>query len=38
LRIALIALDLVLQPELLEQPEHALRARVVEMVDDDQKM
>ena len=35
LRIALVALDLVGQPELLEQPQHALRARVVEVMDDD---
>ena len=33
LRVALVALDLVLDAELLEQPEHALRARIVEVVD-----
>ena len=35
LRIALVALDLVGQVELLEQPQHALRARIVEVMDDD---
>src|SRR5260221_11860886 len=35
LRIALVGLDLVLQAELFEQPEHALRARVVQVVDED---
>src|SRR5437879_5784249 len=35
LRVALIALDVVGEAELLEQPQHALRARVVEVVDDD---
>src|SRR6202171_1705061 len=35
LRIALVAPDLVLQAELFEQPQHALRARVIQVVDDD---
>jgi hypothetical protein len=33
LGVALVALDLVLDSELLEQPEDALRAGVVEVVD-----
>jgi hypothetical protein len=32
-RVALVALDLVRDCELLEQPEHALRARMVQVVD-----
>src|SRR5260221_10680310 len=35
LRIALVALDLIRKLELLEQPKHALRARVVEVMDHD---
>src|SRR5258706_14298652 len=35
LRIALVALDLIRKLELLEQPQHALRARVVEVMDHD---
>src|SRR5260221_4607195 len=35
LRIALVALDLIRKLELLEQPQHALRARVVEVMDYD---
>jgi hypothetical protein len=35
LRVALVLLDLVRNAELLEQPQHALRAGVVEVVDDD---
>ena len=35
LLVALVGLDLVLEAELLEQPQDALRARVVQMVDDD---
>src|ERR1044072_9976206 len=35
LRIGLVAVDLIGQLELLEQPEDALRARIFEMVDDD---
>ncbi|MNT49263.1 hypothetical protein D3C72_1861030 [compost metagenome] len=34
-RVALVALDLVVEAQFLEQPEHALRARIVQMVDDD---
>src|SRR5260370_38674733 len=34
-RIALVALDLVLEAELLQQPQQALGARVVQVVDDD---
>src|SRR5215471_5745898 len=35
LRIALVAHDVVLEPEFLEQPEHALRTRVVQVMDRD---
>ena len=35
LRVALVLLDLVRDDQLLQQPEHALRAGVVEVVDDD---
>src|SRR5258705_4247430 len=35
LRIALVRNDLVVEAELLETPEHALRARVVEVMDFD---
>src|SRR5258706_126150 len=35
LAVALVGLDLVLQAELLEQPQHPLRARVVQVVNDD---
>src|SRR6266849_4578527 len=35
LGVALIMLDLIRQAELLEQPEDALRARIVEVMDDD---
>src|SRR5258706_11870297 len=31
----MVGLDLVRDPEFLEQPQNALRARVVEMMDDD---
>src|SRR5271170_7297312 len=37
LRVALVALDLVLEPELLEQPEHSLGPRVVEVMDRDHR-
>src|SRR6266404_1945547 len=37
LLVALPALDLVRHAELLEQPEHPLRARLVEMMDDDHR-
>src|SRR3546814_2822966 len=35
LRIAFVAADLIRQIEFLEQPQHPLRARIFEMVDDD---
>ena len=37
LRVALVALDVVRQSELLQQPQDALRARVVEVMDDDHR-
>jgi hypothetical protein len=35
LRIALVRLDLVREPQLLQQPEDALGARIVEVMNDD---
>jgi hypothetical protein len=37
LGVALVGLDLVGQAELLEEPQHALRARIVQVVDDDHR-
>ena len=34
-RVALVALDLVGRAQLLQQPQDALRARIVEVVDDE---
>ena len=34
-RVALIALDFILDAEFFQHPEHALRAGIVEVVDDE---
>jgi hypothetical protein len=38
LRVALVFFDLVLQSQFFEQPENALRARIVEVVDNDHRV
>src|ERR1700722_15714656 len=37
LRVPLVAFDLVVEPQLFEEPEDALRAGVVEVMDDDHR-